>query len=173
MVDKPTTILLSNVNTSVSVANGSQYLQTLLIFIRYIHPSAEHHSPSRSPGTHEECKPVGQTPNRSNTTLLKCTDKSGDERNGDKANFAPCLALRIAFPSLGLQRCQVIQAETSVRTAPKGGNRRPMRSNKTDRASKTTAEARRRMTINQWLTRRDENAKSWDGDSETTYHHSI
>ena len=135
MVLKPTRILLINVNTSAYADNGGQNLQTLLRFIRDLHPSDEHHHRSWSPGTHVECKTSSQTPNWRNTTLLGCTNKLGAEENRDDENRAPCPALRTSAPGLGPQRRKGRQATTSGHTDLEKSN--------------------------QQLTRIDENATGW------------
>ena len=125
-VVKLSIILLSNVNTSFSAANGGQNLHKFIIFLQDIHLSANHHCPSHIPGTHRGCEPDGRTTNKRDTTLLKCTNKSGAEENRDDTNHAPYLDLRTAETRLGPQRRQGRRSTTSGHTAPEEGGHQLM-----------------------------------------------
>ena len=85
-VVKGTMILLFNINTYGSTANGGQHLQKFLIFIQDLHRSADHQCLIRSLGNHGECKPFGRPPNQRETMPLDCTKNMGAEENGDNIN---------------------------------------------------------------------------------------
>ena len=134
--------LLRNVNKSVYTANSGHHLYMLLIFLQYLHPSAANQRPILSPGMHGECKAGGQNFNRRETTLLKCTEKSGDEENRDGTNNAPCPASYKEVPSLGPQRRKRRNSATSAHTSPKEGNRRSMWSNDNGKSVQDDAQKR-------------------------------
>ena len=105
-------VLIFNINTYGSAANGGQHLQKFLIFIQDVHPSADHQRVSRSSGNHGECKPSGRPPNQRETMPLKCTKNMGAKENGDNTNHKAWSDLRTAAPILRPQRRQGSQAAT-------------------------------------------------------------
>ena len=117
-VVRPTINLISNINTSVSAANGGQHQQTLLIFPRDIHPSANNQRPSRSPGTHREYTPTGRPPNFHETMPFKSTDKLGSEGNETNAN---CV-----YPG----RLHALQRQAWYRKSDRKGKTRQTRTDK-------------------------------------------
>ena len=170
-VNNPTIILLSNVNTYVSAANCGHHLQTLLIFLLYLHPSAEHQRPSWSPDTYRECKPAGRMPNRRNTTILDCTDNLGAEDNGSDRNNAPCstsfTSAQILEPQSGRED-SLQQVYTRRQRKATIGQRGATRM---DEASKITADTWICKAINRQLARHDKNKTGQDKGSEIIYSH--
>ena len=109
---------LSAVNMYVSATNGSQRLQTLLIFLQYLH-QAPMIITRVGVQARTESATLTVAPNRYNNMLFEFTDKSGAEDNGDDANHAPCPASRTALPSMRLQGKQERQYAIGLITQTK------------------------------------------------------